>query len=292
MTEREQLEQAITQLEAQRATLGDGVVDASIAALHEKLAALERTPEQRKQVTILFADISGYTALSETMDAEELSELMNALWERIDAVIVEHGGHIDKHSGDGVMALWGVDVVRENDPDRAIRAALAMQAALTEVKAGHNINMRIGLSTGPVLLGTLGTTGEFSIFGDTVNLASRLEGLAPTGGVLISHDTYQHVRGVFDVLEQEPVQVKGKARLVQSYVVQRAKPRAFRMSTRGVAGIATRMVGRDAELLMLQNMFHDAIEDGEAQLVTIVGEAGVGKSRLLYEFEKWIELLP
>ena len=292
MTEREQLEQAIAQLEAQRATLGDGVVDVSIAALHEKLAALEQTPEQRKQATILFADVSGYTAMVETMDAEEVSEMMNALWQRIDAAIVEHGGHVDKHTGDGVMAVWGVDTARESDPERAIRAALAMQAALAEFKAGHDINIRIGLSTGPVLLGRLGTTGEFSVFGDTVNLASRLEGAAPTGGVLISHDTYRHVRGVFEVLEQEPIQVKGKARPVQTYVVQRAKPRAFRMSTRGVAGIETRMVGRDAELLMLQNMFRDATEDAEVQVVTVVGDAGVGKSRLLYEFEKWIELLP
>jgi ABC-type oligopeptide transport system substrate-binding subunit/class 3 adenylate cyclase len=292
MTEREQLEQAIAQLETQRATLGDGVVDVSITALREKLAALERTPEQRKQATILFADLSGYTAMSETMDAEEVSEVMNALWQRIDAAIVEHGGRIDKHTGDGVMAVWGVQEVREDDPEQAIRAALAMQAALTEFKVSHNINMRIGLSTGLVLLGTVDTTGEFSIFGDTVNLASRLEEIAPTGGVLISHDTYRHVRGVFDVLEQEPILLKGKTRPVQTYVVQRAKPRAFRLPTRGVAGVETRMVGRDAELLMLQNMFRDAIEDAEAQVVTVVGDAGVGKSRLLYEFEKWIELQP
>jgi class 3 adenylate cyclase len=293
MTEREQLEQAIAQLEAQRATLGDRVVDTSIAALHEKLAALEPAPapEQRKQATILFADVSGYTAMSETMDAEEVSEMMNALWQRLDVAIVEHGGRIDKHTGDGVMALWGVDKAGESDPERAIRAALAMQAALAEFEAGHDINMRIGLNTGPVLMGTVGTTGEFSVVGDTVNLASRLEGAAPTGGVLISYDTYRHVRGVFDVLEQEPIQVKGKARPVQTYVVQRAKPRAFRMSTRGVAGIETRMVGRDAELLMLQNMFRDATEDAEVRVVTVVGDAGVGKSRLLYEFEKWIELL-
>ena len=292
MTEREQLEQAIAQLEAQRAALGDGVVDASIAALHEKLATLERTPEQRKQVTILFADLSGYTAMSETMDAEDVSAVMNALWQRIDAAIVEHGGRIDKHSGDGVMAVWGVDPARESDPEQAIRAALAMQAALAGFKTGHDIHMRIGVSTGPVLLGTVSTTGEFSVFGDTVNLASRLEGVAPTGGVLIAHDTYRHVRGVFDVLEQEPIQVKGKAQPVKTYVVQRAKLRAFRMSTRGVAGVETRMVGRDAELLMLQNMFRDVIEDAEVQVVTVVGDAGVGKSRLLYEFEKWIELLP
>jgi predicted ATPase/class 3 adenylate cyclase len=294
VTEREQLEQAIAQLEAQRATLGDGVVDASVAALHEQLAALERTPppEQRKQVTTLFADVSGYTAMSETMDAEDVSDVMNALWQRIDAVIVEHGGHIDKHTGDGVMALWGVDTARESDPESAIRAALSMQAVLADFKAGHDFKMRIGLSTGPVLLGTVGTTGEFSVIGDTVNLASRLEGAAPTGGVLISHDTYRHVRGLFYVHEQEPIQVKGKAGLVHTYLVQYAKPRAFRMLRRGVAGIETRMVGRDAELQMLQTTFRDATEDAEVHVVTVVGDAGVGKSRLLYEFEKWIELLP
>jgi tetratricopeptide (TPR) repeat protein len=110
--------------------------------------------------------------------------------------------------------------------------------------------------------------------------------------VLISHDTYRHVRGVFAVQEQEPIQVKGKARPVRTYLVQRAKPRAFRVLTRGVAGVETRMVGRDAELLMLQNMFHDATEDAEVRVVTVVGDAGVGKSRLLYEFDKWIEVLP
>ncbi|MGD9404143.1 MAG: ABC transporter substrate-binding protein, partial [Anaerolineae bacterium] len=206
--------------------------------------------------------------------------------------IVEHGGRIDKHTGDGVIAIWGAETARESDPERAIHAALAMQEALAEFKAGHDISMRIGLSTGPVLLGTVGTTGEFSVIGDTVNLASRLEGAAPTGGVLISHDTYRHVRGVFDVLEQEPIYVRGKAQPVKTYVVQRAKPRAFHMLTRGVAGVETRMVGRDAELLMLQNMFRDATEDAEVRVVTVVGDAGVGKSRLLYEFEKWIELLP
>jgi class 3 adenylate cyclase/tetratricopeptide (TPR) repeat protein len=292
MAEREQLEQAIAQLEAQRATLGDAVVDASTAALHEKLAALERTPKQRKLATILFADVLGYTAMSETMDAEEVSEVMNALWQRIDAAIVEHGGHIDKHTGDGVMAVWGVGAASECDPEHAIRAALAMQAALAEYKAGHDIHLRVGLSTGPVLLGTVGTTGEFSVIGDTVNLASRLEGAAPAGGVLISFDTYRHVRGMFDVVEQKPIQVKGKARPVQTYLVQHARPRAFRTLRRAVAGVETRMVGRDPELLMLQNMFRDAAEDAEVHVVTVVGDAGVGKSRLLYEFDKWIQLLP
>jgi predicted ATPase len=119
-----------------------------------------------------------------------------------------------------------------------------------------------------------------------------LEQAAPVGGVLISRDTYRHVRGLFDMMEQEPIQVKGKVRLVRTYLVQRAKPRAFHMLTRGVAGVETRMVGRDVELLMLQDRFRDATEDAEVCVVTAVGDAGVGKSRLLYEFEKWIERLP
>ena len=140
--------------------------------------------------------------------------------------------------------------------------------------------------------GTLIACGDFTVVGDTVNLTNRLEEAAPVGGVLISHDTYRQVRGVFKVLEQEPLQVTDQARPLPTYLVQYAKPRAFRMLTRGVAGVETRMVGRDAELLMLQNMFQDATEDAEVHVVTIAGDAGVGKSRLLYEFEKWIELLP
>ncbi len=296
MTEREQLEQAIAQLEAQRATLGDGVVDASTAALREKLVALNPlpSPKQRKQATILFAGVSGFAAMSETLDTEEVSDLMNELWQRWDATIVEHGGVIDKHMGDSLMALWGVQEAREDDPEQAIRAALVMRSELETFGAERHkdLAIRAGLNTGPVLLGEVGTTGELSAIGDAVNLASRMKGAAPAGGVLISYDTYCHVRGVFAVQEQQPIQVKGKTRPVHTYLVQQAKPRAFRILMRGVAGIETRMIGRDAELLMLQNMFRDATEDAEVRVVTIVGDAGVGKSRLLYEFDKWIEVLP
>jgi class 3 adenylate cyclase/tetratricopeptide (TPR) repeat protein len=297
MSKRKQLEQAIAALKAQRGALGDAVVDAALAPLREKLLALEAHPapaQQRKQVTILFGDVSGFTPLSEKMDPEVLGDTMNALWHRIDALIIAHGGTIDKHMGDGVMALWGAGEAREDDPERAIRAGLEMQTELATFREtqGLPLAMRVGIHSGPVLLGGVGTAGEFSAMGDAVNLASRLEGAAPTDGVLISHDTYRHVPGVFDVQAQEPLQVKGKTDLVRTYVVQRAKPHAFRMDTRGVEGIETRMVGREAELLILQNTFHDAMEDAETRVVTVMGEAGVGKSRLLYEFENWLELLP
>ncbi len=296
MSDREQLEQAIAHMEAQRAALGDAAVDAAIAGLRQKLEALESQPaeQQRKQATVLFADVSGFTAMSETMDAEEVADTMNALWERIDRAITDCGGLVDKHIGDAVMALWGTEEAREDDPERAVRGALAMQAELAAFRDERKVQlaMRVGVNTGPVLLGGVGTTGEFTAMGDAVNLASRLEHAAPVGGILISHDTYRHVRGVFDVQQQEPLKVKGKVEPVQAYVVQQAKPRAFRMATRGVEGIETRMVGRDAELLTLQNAFHDVVEEAETRVVTIVGDAGVGKSRLLYEFENWIELLP
>jgi class 3 adenylate cyclase/tetratricopeptide (TPR) repeat protein len=279
--------------------------------LREKLVALEaqnQPAQQRKLATVLFADVSGFTALSETLDAEVVAGIMNDLWAAVDRAILDHGGRIDKHIGDAVMALWGAEAAREDDAERAMRGALAIQAAINEfctissgthggTEGAHGgaplqLAMRIGVNTGPVLLGAVGSTGEFTAMGDAVNLASRLEHAAPVGGILISHDTYRHVRGVFDVLAQEPIQVKGKAEPVQTYVVQRAKPRAFRLATRGVEGIETRMVGRDHELGMLQEAYADAIESAETRVVTVVGEAGVGKSRLLYEFDNWIELRP
>jgi class 3 adenylate cyclase len=298
MTEMEQLEHAMAALEAQRSTLGDGVVDAALAPMRDKLAALKAqqpsTEQHRKQVTVLFADVSGFTAMSETMDAEDVTGVMNALWQRLDAAIASCGGAIDKHMGDAVMALWGVQTAHESDPEQAIRAALAMQAALAAFRdeRGVRLAMRIGLNTGPVLLGEVGSTHEFTAMGDTVNLASRLEHAAPVGGVLISHDTYRHVRGLFDVQALEPITVKGKAEPVRVYVVQSAKPRAFRLGTRGVEGVETRMIGREAELKRLQDAVHAILQDREMQAVTIVGEAGLGKSRLLYEFQSWLELLP
>jgi class 3 adenylate cyclase/tetratricopeptide (TPR) repeat protein len=296
MNEREQLEQAIAALEGQRAILSDAVVNAALAPMREKLAALraqQPAGQVRKQVTVLFADVSGFTAMSETLDPEEVSATMNALWARLDAAITAQGGTIDKHIGDAVMALFGAPTAHENDPERAIRAALAMQAELHDFTAAERLavplRMRIGINTGIVLLGAVGTTAEYTAMGDTVNLASRLEHAAPVGGILISHDSYRHVRGIFEVQSLDPISVKGKAEPVQVYVVRAAKPRAFRLSTRGVEGIETRTIGREAELRQLQLALF-AARAGQAQLASVVAEAGVGKSRLLDEFNTWIEL--
>jgi class 3 adenylate cyclase len=295
MTEREKLEGAIAAQESMRATLGDAIVDISLAALREKLAALDQTDssEQRKLVTILFADVSGFTAMSESMDAEEVRDTMNSLWSKLDAAILCHGGRVDKHIGDALMAIFGVPAAKEDDPERAVRAALELQKELEAFakSAGRELKMRVGVNTGTALLGAVGSNSEFTAMGDAVNLASRLEHAAPIGGVLISHDLYLHVRGIFDVEPQEPIQVKGKKDPVQTYIVKRAKPRSFRLGTRGL-DIETKMVGRDAELKQLQDGFEAAFDDREAQMTTVVGDAGMGKSRLTYEFTQWIELHP
>ena len=136
------------------------------------------------------------------------------------------------------------------------------------------------------------TEAEDTIKGLVVNLAARLESAAPPDGLLISHRTYQHVRGVFDVEAQKPIRAKGFPDPVPVYLVKREKPRAFRLSTRGVEGIETKMVGRDGELDQLCSAYQTAVTQKQTTVVTLMGEAGVGKSRLLYEFEKWLALRP
>jgi class 3 adenylate cyclase/tetratricopeptide (TPR) repeat protein len=292
MADRHALEMAIAAQESLRGSVSDEVIDAAIAALRKQLT--ERDEQRRRQVTVLFADVSGFTALSERLDPEVLANLMNHLWSLLDAAILEHGGHIDKHMGDAVMAVWGVHGTREDDPERAVRAALQLQEQLGRFRAesASEVTMRVGVNTGPVLLGAVGTTAEVTVMGDVVNVASRLEHAAPVGGVLISHDTYRHVRGVFDVDALEPLAVRGKTEAVQAYVVERAKPRAFRIPSRGVEGIETRTIGRDVELGMMQAQFEAARAGDGARVVVVSGEAGVGKSRLLWELQNWLELRP
>ena len=310
--EAEQIRQAITALEAQRALLGDAVVDTTLAPLREKLAQLETAPaaEQRKLVTVLFADLVGFTAMSEKMDPEEVRDITNAYFNRWTTVIEKYGGAIEKFIGDAVMSVFGLAAAKEDDPESAIRAALEMKTVLSELNAelaaqnksaerkpaaaAPSLRMRVGIHTGPVVVGLLDErkNQDFVVVGDTVNLASRLQSNAPADGILITQDTYRHVKGVFDVQVVEPLTLKGKTEPVKAYLVVGAKPRAFRVNLTGVEGSLARMVGREGEMRRLKDAYVQVQQNHERRVVTVVGEAGMGKSRMIYELDDWIETQP
>jgi class 3 adenylate cyclase len=304
------LKQAIAEMEAQRPVLGDAAVDASLVPFREKLADLEAMAgspveepsdipvRQRKLVTLLYMDVVGSTAMTQHLDPEDTLEIMDNALPHLAAPINGHGGHVTRYTGDGFKAVFGDPVSREDDPEQAIRAGLEIldvsQALAQDVEEEWGIEdfqVRIGIDTGLAALGGR-TEAEDTVMGRVVNLAVRIESAAPPGDLLISHNTYRHVRGVFNVEPQEPISAKGFPEPVPVYLVKEIKPRAFRVQTQGVEGIKTRMVGRQAELIYLQDALLTAFEEREGQVITISGEAGVGKSRLLYEFENWIELLP
>lgn len=292
-----ELDAAIAAQENLRGVLDEAVLQTILTTLRAQKAALEQqwaTSQQRRMVTVLFADVSGYTAMSEAMDPEEVTLLMNRIWERLDYDILENGGVIDKHLGDGVMALWGAEEAREDNPERAVLAALAIQKSLAGFCAENKISlaMRIGINTGTAVVGQVGSQGERTVMGDAVNVASRLEKAAPLNGILISYDTFRHVRGIFDVEILPPLDVKGKSEPLQTYQVLGAREHIFRLPSRGIEGIETRMVGREFELMKITDAFEDVSRQPAATFITVVGEAGIGKSRLLYEFEKWFDLCP
>ncbi|MBN1812788.1 MAG: AAA family ATPase, partial [Anaerolineae bacterium] len=289
----EQIKATIAALEAQRPVLGDAVVETALAPLREKLNALTRTAltaDERKRITVLFSDLAGFTATSETMDPEEIHAIMDAYFSHMSPVITQYGGTIEKYIGDAVMALFGAPKALENHEEMAVRAALAMQEALEafnqelEQECSVRLAMRIGVNTGLVLFGSLG--GRADAVGDTVNLTSRLESAAPVGGVLISADTARSLHAIFDFEPPQQISVKGKREPITVYVVIGKKAKRGRVH--GISGLHAPMVGRDAELAALQAAFEYALSDQCWQVAALIGEAGIGKSRLQREFVAWV----
>ena len=297
------LDRAIATLEQQRAVVGDAVVDTAIQSLHEKRSVLVSglAGEQRKLVTVLFADLVDFTVLSQDLDAEDVRGVVNAYFVRWHEHIEAHGGIVEKFIGDAVMAVFGLHQSREDDPHRAISAALGMKMSLDELnreftpKYGVELAMRVGIDTGVVVVSALDDRPgqDLVVVGETVNRASRIQGAAPPGGVLISADTHRHVRGTFALQPAGGLRLKGITEPVDAYLVVSERPRRFRLDeSRGVEGVDTRTIGRDVELRRLQDLYRDVVDDGQWRMVTIVGDAGVGKTRLLAEFDRWIAELP
>jgi class 3 adenylate cyclase/tetratricopeptide (TPR) repeat protein len=232
------------------------------------LVAAAASREQRKTVTVLFGDLTGSTALGETLDPERLRALLARYFERMQAIVERHGGSVEKFIGDAVMAVFGVPVLHEDDALRAVRAAVEMRDALPEL----GLQGRIGVMTGEVVTGTQ----ERLATGDAVNVAARLEQAAQPGDVLIGQPTLELVREAVEVEPLEPLGLKGKAQPVPAYRLMRVRDTPERRHE-------ARFVGRERELAAIREAWERVQAEKRCELVTIIGDAGVGKSRLVAE---------
>ena len=263
--------------------------------LTEKILAQRGKIEgERKQVTVMFCDTEGFSTLSEKLGPEKVYSIMDEVFEMLIHKVNEFGGTVNKMTGDGVMALFGAPIALEDAPQRAIRSALAIQREIakfsdkTKQETGAPLRMRIGIHTGPVVVGSLGNDlrVEFTAVGDTVNLASRMEGLAEPGTVYVTDETFKLTEGLFRFEALGERQIKGKEAPVKAYRVIAPSTRRTRFDVSAERGL-TPLLGRERELELLIDGL-DRAKSGRGQAFSIMGEAGVGKSRLLYELRKAI----
>jgi class 3 adenylate cyclase/tetratricopeptide (TPR) repeat protein len=235
--------------------------------------------EERKVVTVLFCDLVGSTARAEGADPEDVRALLSAYHERVRRELERFGGTVEKFIGDAVMALFGAPVAHEDDPERAVRAALAIRDWAQE---DGDLQVRIGITTGEALvaLGARPSEGEGMASGDVVNTAARIQAKASVNGILVDETTYRATRDAIDYREDVPVEAKGKAEPVAVWNVVEARARfGVDPAQRGGADL----VGRRRELDLLRQALARVREEGQAQLVTLVGAPGIGKSRLVFE---------
>ncbi len=242
-------------------------------------------------MTILFADVTSSTSLGERLDPERLQEVLATYFGAMREEIEAEGGTVEKFIGDAVMAAFGVPAAHEDDPSRALRAALRMRDRLAEVNAdldrrfGVTLQIRTGVNTGEVLAATNPRPGDPMVTGDAVNVAARLEQGADPGGIVVAERTARAARG-FRFRELGERALRGKEQPVAAVLLEERKPDA---PERGVPGLRAPMVGRDRELELLRSLYQRSAEEGQPNLVTIYGDPGVGKSRLVAEFVGWAE---
>jgi class 3 adenylate cyclase len=260
--------------------------------LARKVRAAGQLAGERRIVTVLFADVVGSTALASEIDAEAWMAVMNGAFDRIMPAIYRYEGTVARLVGDGLWAFFGAPVAHEDDPVRAVSAALDLVAAVQgyagEVRRRHGIDfaMRACLNTGPVVLGVVGEDlrYEYTAMGATVNLAARLKFAAEPMSVLITEDTHRFIEPFFDARDLGPIAVKGVPGPVRVYQVQGARVRPGRLRGLDAAGLQSPMVGRDAELELVLQLC-EAVRAGLGRVVLVVGEPGLGKTRLIAEWK-------
>jgi class 3 adenylate cyclase/tetratricopeptide (TPR) repeat protein len=248
------------------------------------LAVSAPSEDIRKTVTIVFSDLKGSTSLAESLDGETLREVLRIYFEAMQAVLERHGGSVEKYIGDAIVAVFGLPRLHEDDAVRAVRAAAEMRSELVHVNErlealyGVRLANRTGVNTGDVVAGDV-TVGQRLVSGDAVNVAARFEQAAPENDVLVGESTYRLVKDAVEAVAVEPLELKGKSERMPAYRL---------ISVRQEEGVARRMdapmVGRDEELAVLTDALARSRETHRCQVVTVIGPAGAGKSRLLREF--------
>ena len=249
--------------------------------------------EERKVVTALFCDLVGFTAVSESADPEDVNLMLDRYAAMARALIEGHGGVVQKFIGDAVVGVFGVPAGHEDDPERAVRAGLRIVEAAEDLVGVDSapLRVRVGINTGEALvrLGVNPGSGEGFLTGDAINTASRLQGVAPEMGVVVGLATYEATAPVFDYRELEPESVKGKAEPVR--VFEAIAPRA-RFGTDLTRTHTSPFIGREIDLALLKGIFEKALASESVQLVTVVGEPGLGKSRLVNELGDYVDGRP
>jgi class 3 adenylate cyclase/tetratricopeptide (TPR) repeat protein len=252
---------------------------------------------ERKQVTIIFADISGFTALNDAANSpaevEQVIRLINLCLQELSEAIYEFDGYIDKYIGDAIMAIFGAPKAHEDDPERALRAALAMQERLKQFNENppmplpEELGIHMGINTGTVIAGMVGTDRKrsYTVMGDAVNVASRLEGVSERGEIIISEATYALTNRLFAFTERDAVKLKGKRDPLRIYQLNAA--RDLSQTQRGLTGMEAPLIGREYEM---QNLLkhYQKLYQGQGSIITVTGDAGLGKSRLIVDFKKQV----
>jgi class 3 adenylate cyclase/tetratricopeptide (TPR) repeat protein len=250
--------------------------------------------EERKVITVLFCDLVGFTASSDAADPEDVRARLKPYHAMLRAEIERFGGTVEKFIGDAVMAVFGAPVAHEDDPERAVRAGLRVLQAIAELNEADptlGLQVRIGVNTGEavVALGTRPELGEGMVTGDVVNTASRLQGVAPVGGIAVGQDTHSATERIFEYRALDPVSVKGKAEPLSMWQALVARSRFGTDITRS---LGSPLVGRELERSLLIGTFELSVRDRSIHLLTVVGEPGVGKSRLVAELASYVDARP
>ena len=254
--------------------------------LADKIRSSGHVEGERRQVTVIFADISGFTALSERLDPEEVASFSNDCMKELIDAVYQYEGMVDKFIGDCIMAVFGAPIALEDDAERALRATLAMRERLEAFnrkwidKLKEPLALHIGINSGTVIAGNVGNDlrMSYTVMGDTVNVASRLEGAATRGQIFVSQSTHRLTHGAFTFRTLEPIRVKGKSDLLTVYELLGAKIRPDKV--RGLEGLVSPLMGRAAETTALEKRL-SALKAGCGGIAMVYGEAGVGKTRLL-----------